>query len=235
LQLVDARTVVFSPYKDEGVTYDVEKVRQRFGAGPERITDILALMGDAVDNIPGVPGIGEKTAVGLIKQFGSLEELLSGLNRVKQEKLRASLGEYRDRVMLNKELVMLDTGVEVDFDPDKLRVTGPDYAALFKLFKTLEFKKLLKELPVEAAEKAPASAHLDRIEEKDLCHLSSSLGELVLCGEDAEHLAFYADTTFFTLEHLGSHAQRVLADPRIKKVGHDLTGRVLCWEGLTLT
>jgi DNA polymerase I len=222
LQLVDARTVVFSPYKDEGVTYDVEKVRQRFGAGPERITDIMALMGDAVDNIPGVPGIGEKTAVGLIKQFGSLEELLSGLNRVKQEKLRVSLGEYRDRIRLNKELVMLDADMEVDFDPDKLRVTEPDYTALFKLFKTLEFKRLLKELPVEVAEKTPASAHLDRIGEKDLCNLVSSLEELVLCGEDAEHLAFYAGTTFFALESLGSQAQRVLADSRIKKVGHDL-------------
>ncbi|HTY45359.1 MAG TPA: DNA polymerase I [Patescibacteria group bacterium] len=222
LQLVGARTVVFSPYKDDGVVYDAQKVRERFGTGPEQITDILALMGDAVDNIPGVPGIGEKTAVGLIKQFGSLEKLLSGLDQVKQDKLRASLEECRDRVKLNKELTMLDADAAVDFDPDALKLAEPDYAALFKLFKTFEFKKLLKELPMEAVEGAPASTHLACVADEGLPDMCSSSREMVLYGQDAQDLAFHAGDAFFALKNLGTQAQRILADPRIKKVGHDL-------------
>jgi DNA polymerase-1 len=80
LQLVDDKTQVFSPYKDEGVTYDGKKVLQRYGVDPKMIPDVIALMGDSADNIPSIPGVGEKTATKLIKNFGSLDNLLKNID-----------------------------------------------------------------------------------------------------------------------------------------------------------
>jgi len=91
LQLVDKSTQVFSPYKDEGTLYDEKKVIERYGIKPSAIPDIIALMGDNVDNIPGVKGIGEKTAVSLIKEFGSVENLMKNLDTLKKEKLKKSI------------------------------------------------------------------------------------------------------------------------------------------------
>lgn len=146
LQLVDDQTLVFSPYKDEGITYDTDKVVERFGVTPAQISDMLALMGDDVDNLPGIPGIGEKTAAGLVREFGSLEGLLENIDRITQDKLRTTIVENADRARLNKELVTLHEQMDLDFDPDKLKLGQPDYKELFRLFKSLEFKKLIKSL-----------------------------------------------------------------------------------------
>ena len=88
LQLVDENTVVFNPYKEKGVILDVKGVEEFFGVGPGQVSDVIALMGDSVDNIPGCRGIGEKTAVELIKDFGSVENLLSNADRIKQAKVK---------------------------------------------------------------------------------------------------------------------------------------------------
>ncbi|MDD4895090.1 MAG: 5'-3' exonuclease H3TH domain-containing protein [Candidatus Omnitrophica bacterium] len=122
LQLVDKNTEVFSPYKDEGTMYDDKKVLERFGVQPEKIADIIALMGDSVDNIPSVPGIGEKTAVSLIKEFGSVEKLLGSVDEIKTEKIKKAIKDNIDTIKLNKELALLDKRMELDFDLDKLKL-----------------------------------------------------------------------------------------------------------------
>ncbi|MBP7216706.1 MAG: DNA polymerase I, partial [Candidatus Omnitrophica bacterium] len=143
LQLVDERTRVLSPAKENDVLYDVEAVKQRFGVGPERICDILALAGDDVDNIPGVPGVGEKTAIDLLKKFQTLEALLAEPEKIAKEKLRAAIIAHKDRIILNKELAALDSAVDVDFSLEKVKRNKPDERKLFRLFKQLEFKSLL--------------------------------------------------------------------------------------------
>ncbi|MFA5725981.1 MAG: 5'-3' exonuclease H3TH domain-containing protein, partial [Candidatus Omnitrophota bacterium] len=85
LQLVNKDIEVYSPHKDTGIVYDEQAVFERFGVRPQQVADVISLMGDTADNIPGIPGIGEKTAVELVKEFGSLEKLLSGLDKVKKE------------------------------------------------------------------------------------------------------------------------------------------------------
>jgi len=149
LQLVDEDIAVFSPYKDEGIIYDEGKVLERFGVKPQRIPDIIALMGDDADNIPGVPGIGEKTAVNLIKEFGSLEELLNNIDKIKPEKLKIAIKENIDKIELNQELALLDRKMDLDFNPDKLKINTPNQQELFRLFKLLEFKTLLRDLEIE--------------------------------------------------------------------------------------
>jgi len=220
LQLVDDKTVVFSPYKDEGVIYDQKKVIERYGVNPEKIPDIIALMGDAVDNIPGIPGIGEKTATGLIKDSGSLNNLLKNLDNIKQEKLKKAISQNLDKINLNKELVVLDENVDLDFHLNKLVITEPNVKELFRLFKYLEFKKLLKGLPAEEHELK--DIRLDIIQDEELKEIMKKSDELVVYGDSAENFVFHAKNKFFKEEKKGENLKAVLSDPEIKKISHDL-------------
>lgn len=220
LQLVDDDITVFSPYKDEGIIYDYSKVRERFGIEPKTITDIISLMGDDVDNIPGVPGIGEKTAVGLIKEFGTLEKLLSNVAKIKSEKLRKAINDNLDKIKLSKELAILDRKVDLDFDLDKLKIGKPNYQELFRLFKSLEFKKLLKDLDVQ--EDKSETIDTLRLQDKELKDLLSDGDELILYGETLDALVFYAKEKLFRIDKAGENLKAVLANPHIKKISHDL-------------
>lgn len=220
LQLVDEDTVVFSPYKDEGIIYDEKKVSERFGIGPERITDIVALMGDDVDNIPSVPGIGEKTAVALIKEFGSSEKLLSNIDKIKSEKIKTAIKNNIDTIKLNKELAVLDKKIDLDFNLDKLKLTEPNHRELFRLFKFLEFKKLLKDLEVRE-DKTPDMG-VDTFQDKELKDLINPQDELILCGDNLGSLIFHAKGKFFRITHPGANLKAILSNPQIKKIGHDL-------------
>ena len=220
LQLVDEDTAVFSPYKDEGIIYDEKKVSERFGIGPERITDIVALMGDDVDNIPSVPGIGEKTAVALIKEFGSSEKLLSNIDKIKSEKIKTAIKNNIDTIKLNKELAVLDKKIDLDFNLDKLKIAEPNHQELFRLFKFLEFKKLLKDLEVRE-DKTP-DIGVDTLQDKELKDLINPQDELILYGESLESLVFYLKDKFFRLTHPGANLKNILSNTQIKKIGHDL-------------
>jgi DNA polymerase-1 len=217
LQLVDDKTVVMSPNKDEAVIYDKKKVKERFGVEPDRIADIIALMGDSIDNIPSIPGIGEKTATALITKFGSLDKLLNNLNDIKQEKIKKSISENIERLNLNKELVELDKNMDIEFDLDKLKIAKPDTNELFRLFKHLEFKRLLKDLSWEEEKQ---DIKFNVLEDKELADMSEK--ELALCGESLGELIFYSRDEFFRLNKAGENIKNILKSQEIKKVGHDL-------------
>ena len=220
LQLVDEDITVFSPYKDEGIIYDEKKVSERFGIEPRMITDIIALMGDAVDNIPSVPGIGEKTAVALIREFGSLEKLLMNIDKIKSEKTRTAIKDNIDTIKLNKELAVLDKKMDLDFDLDKLKIAKPHYQDLFRLFKFLEFKTLLKDLEIKE-DKSP-DMEVAILEDEELKHLINPQDELILYGDGLEGLVFYAKDKLFRLKHPGANLKNILSSTQIKKIGHDL-------------
>lgn len=145
LQLVNSHIKVFNPQK-ENLVYDHDMVKEKFGVEPEKIIEIIALMGDSTDNIPGVPGIGEKTAVGLIKQFGSLDKVLEKVETIEPERLRSNIKQYSKQAILSRELAILDREVPISFDLEKLRLKEPDTEKLFNLFQELEFRNLLKEV-----------------------------------------------------------------------------------------
>jgi DNA polymerase-1 len=220
LQLVDESTQVFNPYEDEGMLYGEQEVEERFGVRPERIADIFALMGDAADNIPSVPGIGKKTALELIADFGSLDKMLQNIGKIKQEKLRNAVSGNLERIELNHQLVKLDSGVDVDFTLEKVRIKEPDFKELQRLFKHLEFKSLLKELPQqdEPREEIKASA----IEEEELRELLSKNRELFLSGTKLDELTLGVRDRVFKVGKPGKALKELLSDPRVKKAGHDL-------------
>ena len=146
-----------------GSVYDIEGVREKFGVGPELIIDYLALMGDKVDNIPGVPGVGEKTALGLLVGVGGgLDVLYASLDKVPELPIRgaktlpAKLAEHKDMAFLSYQLATIKTDVELDVGVDDLHPGEPDRAALVALYTELEFKGWLDELQRQQPKARPA-------------------------------------------------------------------------------
>ncbi|MBW2370281.1 MAG: DNA polymerase I, partial [Deltaproteobacteria bacterium] len=140
MQLVTPRTTIYDPMKDK-IT-DEKAVLDRFGVEPARITDIMGLWGDASDNIPGVPGIGEKTAVSLVNQFGMLEQIYENVETIPRKKQKENLLNHRDQAFLSRQLATINREVPVSYDPDGFRLQDPDRPALASLFKEMEFSQL---------------------------------------------------------------------------------------------
>ena len=151
LQLVGPRVRVLSVLGRTGekIVYDEAKVRERWGVGPDQIPDVMALMGDSIDNVPGVKGVGEKTAVKLIGQYGSVARLYDNLTLI-PGKLRETLALGRKNALLSRELVVLNREVPLVFDLDAYRRGEPDWPRLRGLWLELEFTRLVKELPAAA-------------------------------------------------------------------------------------
>jgi DNA polymerase-1 len=151
LQLVSPRVRVLSVLGRTGerVMYDEAKVRERWGVEPAQIPDVLALMGDSIDNIPGIRGVGEKTAVKLIGQYGSVARLYDNLTLI-PGKLRETLANGRKEALLSRELVVLNREVPVELDLEQFRRVDPDWPKLRGLWMEMEFARLLKELPATA-------------------------------------------------------------------------------------
>ncbi len=122
------------------------EVRERFGVGPDRVVEVMGLMGDAVDNIPGVPGVGEKTATALIQEFGSVEGLLANLPKISKPKLREALAAHAEQARFSRELAILYTDCPIEFDRERFAVRSPDFSAVVALCRELEFASLLKVL-----------------------------------------------------------------------------------------
>ena len=144
LQLVDGNVCVLNPPKDNLIC-DPAKVEELLGVTPEQVIDLMALRGDAIDNVPGAPGIGDKGSVELIRQFGTLDALLERAGEVQKKTYRESLQQNREMILLSKELVTIDCNVPVPFEPEKMRAQAPDVAAARELFGELEFTTLQKE------------------------------------------------------------------------------------------
>jgi len=220
LQLVDSRISVFNPYKGDGVLYDTEKVKEIFGVSPKMTADIIALMGDDADNIPGVPGIGEKTAEKLILEFGSLEKLLKNIAKVNTEKTRAAISGHIERIRLNKELIVLNEKVGMELVLKKVKIGAPDYRELGRIFRKLEFKSLLKDLP-DAQDDAP-EIKLYNFNPGELKGLLKQEGDLTLYGDKAEDLFFSVENKIFSAKSAGKYLDEAISDSRIKKTGYDL-------------
>jgi DNA polymerase-1 len=151
LQLVSDEVKVLNPGREGSgaVLYDRQKVEEKFGVPPERVVDVLALVGDAIDNVPGVPGIGDKGARDLIREYGTLEEALAHADKVKRASYREGLKSHADNARLSKRLVTLRTDVPVTLDLELLRRRTPDRGQAHSLFTELEFVALAREFAPE--------------------------------------------------------------------------------------
>jgi DNA polymerase I len=152
LQLVTPRVTVLSVLGRTGerILYDAAKVEEKWGVPPARIPDILALMGDSIDNIPGVPGVGEVTAQKLLREFGTLEALYANLPVVTGPKLREALARHRDQAFLSRQLAVLEGALPIEFDVERFRVREPEWERLRGLWTELEFTTLLRQVPARA-------------------------------------------------------------------------------------
>jgi len=155
LQLVDKNTKVYALRKGlkDTVLYDKEKVKEKYdGLIPEDLVDYKGLRGDPSDNIPGVPGVGEKTAIFLIKEFGTLENLYEELEQNSEkagkikESLRKKLCHYKEQAFISKMLAEINQDVPIDFNLEKCRWPGYNKDRVIQLFKNYEFQTLIARL-----------------------------------------------------------------------------------------
>jgi DNA polymerase-1 len=245
-QVVNEMTSVYNPAKD--MLIDAAKVKEVFGVAPSQVVDVLTLWGDPTDNIPGVPGVGEKTAKSLIAEYGSLDALLAGLDKVKNARVRTAIQENGAKLAMSRRLALIESDLDVDFNPEAFKIEPPDREALARLFKELGFGALLAEYG-EAPTAVPADytaildeaglrALVERIRkagtvavDTETNHISPTRARLVgfsLAVEPGE--AFYVP-----LRHrgIGTSAQipaetaldivrGVLEDPAIRKIGQNI-------------
>ncbi len=172
LQLVSNGVKVLHPHK-ENFVYDARAVKERYGVGPEKMRDLLAMTGDQIDNIPGVPGIGPKTAADLLKEYGSLEGIFEHIDQIKGPKRQESLRENKETAYLSRELVTVlrDVPLDIDIEACKLREHNAD--KLVELFKRFEFRSLINEV-VEVKQTTGAEYRIID-DERQLDHLIEAL------------------------------------------------------------
>jgi DNA polymerase-1 len=145
MQLVNDKVQILNPPKGNLIC-DAAKVEEILGVPPERVIDVMALRGDAIDNIPGAPGIGDKGSVEIIKRFGTVEQALEHAAEVERKTYRESLLNNRDTILFSKSLATIDTNVPIELDVESMRAGDPNVDDLRALFTELEFTSLLKEL-----------------------------------------------------------------------------------------
>ena len=156
MQLVGGGVEMYDAMKNRRI--DSDGVREKFGVGPEGVVDVQALAGDSVDNVPGAPGIGVKTASLLINEYGTLEELLDRAEEIKQPKRRQTLIDHRAQIELSKQLVQLDCNTPLDFTLDDLEVRDPVAEDLLGFLAEMEFRTLTRRIADQLGAEAPVVA-----------------------------------------------------------------------------
>jgi DNA polymerase-1 len=184
LQLVGRDIILWDPMKD--VVMDPEAIKKKYNVAPEKLLDLFALTGDKSDNIPGVPGIGPKSAEKLINEFGSLENLYENMDSLKKGKMKESLESHRQDAFLSRELIDLKEDLAISENIDDFRLPEPDTARLKKLYTELEFTRLMKaEIP---------AAEVSR-EGFELVQTESELAELVKLLKEADCMVLDTETS----------------------------------------
>jgi len=182
MQVVNDRVTLLDTMKDK--RSGLQEVFERFGGTPDKVIEVQALAGDSSDNVPGVPGIGEKTAVALIKEFGTVENLLANLDQLKGKR-RENLENFGDMALISKQLVTLVDDVPLDGEED-YPLGEPDFEVLTELFKRLEFYKLMQEF--STTHKASGDNYHCVLTEEDFAQLLQKL-------ESSGRFAFDTETT----------------------------------------
>ncbi len=260
-QLVGGPVQVFNP-REPGTWYDAAGVEEKMGVRPDQVVDVLALMGDAVDNVKGVPGIGEKGARELIATYGSLDALLERAAEVPQKRYRNALSTHAEAARDSRTLVQIHTDAPVTYEPEALRYTGPDPQRCFELFSALGFRSLVAEFAPTASTVAKDYSVVRSVAELD--RLVADVRAAARCGlrvlSDSSHamsarlvgiaISIEAhEARYVPLDHraLGDESELgmataatrlgpLLSDAAVLKNGHDLKldAVVLARHGISL-
>jgi DNA polymerase-1 len=247
VQLVTDKAEIWDPMKEQRI--DIASVREQFGLEPHQMIDVMGFSGDSADNVPGIPGIGPKTALALIQRFESMDALYNKIDQLKlSPKQRERLEEFREQALLSRELVAIDTAAPIDFDAADFTVPEPDRAALTQLFQEFEFRQLQEQyfqsqqrvdknyqavLTLEALEALAAQLRSVSIFALDTETTSQTpmLADLVgISIAFKPHEAFYIPVGHrypdapeqLTIAQVKKLLQPVLKDPAIAKVGQNI-------------
>jgi DNA polymerase-1 len=257
IQLVTGHITLVDTMKN--TVTDVDAVNKKIGVTPEQAIEVFGLTGDKIDNVPGVPGIGEKTAIDLIQQFGSIEAIYQNLDAIPRKKVREVLDKHREQAFLSRQLVTVDSSVPVDSKWHELQIGEPDIEVLRQLYKRFEFTRLLKNLPREKAKNKnyqlisnlnAARTLLSRLREQGIFALDLETtsedpmrAEIVgLSFSCKEHEAFYIPVAHRNVEQqvekglLQQELKPLLEDESIKKIGQNLKYEFIIFKrhGITL-
>src|SRR5688572_27497202 len=246
-QLVRDGIKVYNP-KDDGTWYDEEGVKARWGVAPSQVCDVLALMGDSIDNVKGVPGIGEKGATELIRTYGSLESLLQHASELKNKRQREGLATYADQARQSRQLVTIQTDCDVPFDLERFKFRGADRERCYALFSKMEFRTLVPEFAPTASSVTKDYALIEsadglkalvdevkaagrfsmKVITDGTAPVRATLVGIAIATSAAKaryiplgHEGFGGGFSMPTAEALALLAP-LLTDPAIEKVGHDL-------------
>ncbi len=246
-QLVGERIRILEPRK--GVLIGPEEIVAQYGVGPEKLLDLFALTGDKVDNLPGLPGVGPKTASALLQQFGSLDAIIQRAGEIEKPKLRKVVQENTEAIRKTRELVQVACGVPLDVGVKDLRRAAPDVPALREMFRRFEFHRFLEELPAEKS--LPDDHYRTVLDEKALDELiglldgsregfaldlettskKAMLAEpvgLSFCVDDDRAFYIPVGHTYLSapsqlpLSRVLDRLQPVLADPALPKFGQNI-------------
>ncbi|MGB7604757.1 MAG: DNA polymerase I [Lutisporaceae bacterium] len=243
-QLINQYVHVFMTKKgiSEMVEFDRDKLMEVYEITPEQVIDMKGLMGDASDNIPGVPGIGEKTALLLIKQFGTLENTLEHSAEIKKNKVRENLDTYKEQAVFSKKLATIIRDVPIDISIDDFQLNTPDSQKLYGYFKELEFKSLINKLEAEGKAQPTIQEHqvieikqaLSSIELDELVNKAKTAGAITfkLAGERYSQLKAYlhvsGETYCFEIKSdTIDYLKQLMEDEKITKAGHDIKQDIL--------
>jgi DNA polymerase-1 len=191
LQLVSPNVTVFDTLKNK--FYREAEVRERFGVAPALVPDVLGLMGDSTDNIPGVKGVGEKTAVKLVSEFGSVEQILSRLPDIPQAKVRAALEQHADDARSSRRLATIQVDCPVALDLARFKRQDPDQGRLVTLCRELEFTALLKSLTPSSSAPAVAIVPVDGAAFERMMQRGGQARVMTLAAAWSEGLAVNAE------------------------------------------
>ncbi len=178
LQIVNESIKIYDPFKNREI--DSAYVKERYGVFPDRIADLLALTGDSSDNVPGVKGVGAKTAASLIGEFSSLDELIDNIDKISKPKLRSLISDNLENLELSKRLVILDKETPIKFHIDEFAVRAPEWKRLKELFLKFEFSSFLGMIPSEKGT-SYRSEVVSTKEQLSNILSSGSFNELSLC------------------------------------------------------
>jgi DNA polymerase-1 len=198
LQVVSPSTKVMSPRRSfsDTVIYDKTGVEEKYGTSPSQLADFKALTGDPSDNIPGIPGIGDKTAAKLLQQFGSLEEIYAHIDKITPEKLQTTLREHKDQLFRNKELATIVTDVPITLNLDTCQVSSYNRQQVVELFRELGFAQLLSRLP-EEIESTPTVVPSKAVSQKDyhIINTDQALEKLIALLSAAKEFSVDVETS----------------------------------------
>ena len=251
MQMIDEQVTMVDTMKDK--TYDAAAVKEKFGVGPDKVVEILGLMGDTSDNIPGVPGIGPKTAQRLIEEYGTVEAIIENAANLRNVKLRESFQQYAEQARLSRQLALIRKDIDIDFNLQDAARKEPDKKSLAGLFSELEFSSLLQQIktdtvrPVKDCKVVVDSAALSGLAAK--LHGSAKIACEIVWEKNLPQeligMALSADNDLFYLPLGHTNAQEqlpvkevlaalapVLKNAEIRKYVYDLKTALVYMENL---